>query len=112
MSNEYIAPAVVLSDPADGIGASVSSRSPRSAPASPFVCPGFCACAADRTSKEASAPMPKSLPHRAIAPCRDAFRLLDILLLPHTASRGGGAQKSGMSCIVCNLWALYIYQRV
>src|SRR5438067_6972200 len=85
MSNEYIAPAVVLSDPADGIGASVSSRSPRSAPASPFVCPGFCACTADRTSKEASAPRPTSLPHRAIAPCRDAFRLLDILpsLTPH-----------------------------
>src|SRR5215471_9772024 len=81
MSNEYIAPAVVLSG-AGGIGASVSSRRPLSAPASPFVCPGFCACAADRTSKEARAPTPKNLAHRAIAPCRDTFRLLDILTLP------------------------------
>src|SRR5438270_1310238 len=110
MSNEYSAPPVLLFEAA-GIGASVSGRRPLSAPASPRVwpglppllpppllsplfagCPPLSACPADRTSKEATAPMPKSLPHRAMAPCRDAFRLLDILLLPHTASRGGGAQ--------------------
>src|SRR5262249_7505848 len=98
MSNEYIAPAVGLSG-AGGIGASVSSRRALSAPASPFVCPGFCACAADRTSKEARAPTPKNLAHRAIAPCRDTFRLLDILTLPHTASKGGVAHPSGTPCI-------------
>src|SRR5947207_15836712 len=74
MSNEYSAPPVLLFEAA-GIGASVTSRRPLSSGVggSPLVC----ACAADRTSKKASAPRPKSLPHRAIAYAA-ASRLLDI----------------------------------
>src|SRR6266513_509810 len=77
MSNEYSAPPVLLFEAA-GIGASVTSRRPLSSGVG--VAPLVCACAADRTSKEASAPRPKSLPHRAMAPCRDASRLFDIPL--------------------------------
>src|SRR5437764_7929517 len=77
MSNEYSAPPVLLFEAA-GIGASVTSRRPLSSGVG--VSPLVCACAADRTSKEASAPRPKSLPHRAIA-YGAASRLLDIPFL-------------------------------
>src|SRR5207248_3387510 len=50
--------------------------------------PAFCACPADKTSKEASNPMPRSLPYRATGIFGDTSRLPDILLLPHTASTG------------------------
>src|ERR1051326_2600291 len=62
MSNEYIPPPVLLFGAA-GMGASVTSRRPLSSPGVPFVC----AYAADRTSKEARAAKPNSLPERPIA---------------------------------------------
>src|SRR5437879_285021 len=119
MSKEYIAPAVVLRL-LTGTGTRVSKRSALSAPASPRVWPwlsdwpppllplpplvallpplftdgpAFCACPADRTSKEASNPMPMNLPHRAMGLLGDTSRLLDILVLPHTASRGRHCPK-------------------
>src|SRR5689334_5723780 len=104
MSNEYIAPPVVLRA-LTGTGARVSSRRALSDAASPFVCPGlfaggpfpglfaggpfpglfdggpfpiFCVCPTDTTSKEATAPMPNSLAYRAIELHRDVSWLLDI----------------------------------
>src|SRR5215471_12124499 len=95
MSKEYIPPAVLLSAPAEGIGASVSSRKALSAPAS---CPWLLfdwppplllfpwllspACPADRTSEEASNPIPRNLPHRAIGTHTDVPGLLSISSSP------------------------------
>src|ERR1051325_3036808 len=108
MSNEYIAPPVVLTL-LTGTGVRVSNRRARSEPASPFLFAPFptplfvppfplfvppfptplfpvlfaggavfCAYPGDRTSKEATNTMPRNLPYRAIGTHNDVSKHLDI----------------------------------
>src|SRR5262245_1097143 len=94
MSKEYRFPPVVFAA-VPGIGTVVSSRTARSffnSPLFPLPLPfplslplplpfpfsPLSACPTDRTRTEASNPIPRNLPHRAIGPHRDTSRLLDI----------------------------------